>query len=963
MRFQCPHCQTIVSIDDSECGHPVGCGNCGGVANVPDSRFSPGAVINDFVIRQVIGHGGMGQVYLAHQISLDRPVALKVLMEQFSSDREFILDFVKEARAAARLNHPNIVQSYAVGEEDGIYFFAMEYVEGETLTQLLQREKRLSIERGINIVQQIAEALDFAWKHQQLVHRDVKPDNIMMTARGVAKLADLGLARAAGELLEDLQEDEVMGTPQYICPEQLLGQPMDTRGDIYSLGATFYQMVTGKFPYEGKSPAEIARKHLQDPLLPPHEASDAVPEAVSWVIQKMMAKKAEDRYPDAAPLVVDLNLILRGEPPVGFTGKMTGKPLPKVPSPVDDEEDDDLDPDEDDADSLDLDPDEDDDDDEDGDVAEMTIGGTLHRTKRSGSKPKLKLGGKKSRTKTKLTLGSKDDDAGDGGTRTLNTATRLKTGSAAAARKDGAKPKKSKGVLIGLSIGGAVIVLAALALVILAIVWVSTYSPATAEEAEALYFRNPANADEKEQYEAIKPFIGQVDEYKDDLQSLNNAVNRCNAFVGKYPGSLFSRSGSDLDYADLFDAPGIFGNKIAKAARPLAGIVPETLALYEEQLIRTMRGQQHEQELETVATRREEAARQDEWGKIVGQLRDYAKKRQAELNRDRNRLSGNLKAKENVLAREKEEIRKSILTSIALERDFREAINLLRRKSIDRTGYPNTVAGEIRSIAQTDELEQARRFLRGIDRANEDVTLRRLEDEMRGQLNELKVNEIKEEVGGFAEREDSIYQLREHWFSTMLEATEQAKRYFELVSGTLNKLEDRKVKANVKIKDGQQLRVEMISTDTIVLRIVELDFRTNKYETRDTAKLQLTQLPFDQFVELARASWGESNLDEYDLMLGCYAAMVGNLGLAKTQFEKTGGPLASFLQAELEAFEPVFRELRMVQLVARLKEWVDTGKTDAARAYYEQVIKKNLGETPEFQARDAEMRRILGLDE
>ncbi|RMD79346.1 MAG: serine/threonine protein kinase, partial [Lentisphaerae bacterium] len=165
----------------------------------------------------------MGTVYLAHQISLDRPVALKILKEQYARDNSFILDFVREARAAAKLNHPNIVQAYAVGEEDGTYFFAMEFVEGKTLKRIMNEKRRLEWRRGFHIGMQVAEALDFAWKNQHLIHRDIKPDNIMITPRGVAKLADLGLARAATELQDD--EEEVMGTPQYICPEQLLGQP------------------------------------------------------------------------------------------------------------------------------------------------------------------------------------------------------------------------------------------------------------------------------------------------------------------------------------------------------------------------------------------------------------------------------------------------------------------------------------------------------------------------------------------------------------------------------------------------------------------------------------------------------------------------------------------------------------------------------------------------------------------
>ncbi|MDP7399767.1 MAG: protein kinase, partial [Lentisphaeria bacterium] len=143
MRFQCHKCKGIVAIDDSEFGKPVGCGHCQNVTMVPESRFSKGAVVNDFVIQDVLGTGGMGKVYLAYQISLDRPVALKILLEKYAEEKEFIIDFIKEARAAARLNHPNIVQSYAVGAEEGIYFFAMEYVEGTTLKDVRDQRQKL----------------------------------------------------------------------------------------------------------------------------------------------------------------------------------------------------------------------------------------------------------------------------------------------------------------------------------------------------------------------------------------------------------------------------------------------------------------------------------------------------------------------------------------------------------------------------------------------------------------------------------------------------------------------------------------------------------------------------------------------------------------------------------------------------------------------------------------------------
>ncbi|MCX6984100.1 MAG: serine/threonine-protein kinase, partial [Lentisphaerae bacterium] len=212
MKFQCPFCRNVLEVENSDCGTEVGCPKCEEVSIAPQSPVSAGVVVgNDFLIVEEIGRGGMGVVYLTHQMSLDRRAALKILSKKYASNSEFVAGFIKEARAAAKLNHPHIVQAYAVGEDSGIYFFAMEYIDGETMKSVLKREGCIPVETALTIIQQIAEALDYAWKEQRLIHRDIKPDNIMITKNGRAKLADLGLARIAGEI-EDKDDDEIMGT-------------------------------------------------------------------------------------------------------------------------------------------------------------------------------------------------------------------------------------------------------------------------------------------------------------------------------------------------------------------------------------------------------------------------------------------------------------------------------------------------------------------------------------------------------------------------------------------------------------------------------------------------------------------------------------------------------------------------------------------------------------------------------
>ena len=310
MRFQCIHCSGIVAIDDTELGQHVGCGHCDEVVQVPDSKFSPQSVIDDFVLETLLGRGGMGIVYKAHQQSLDRPVALKILMNEFSAKDDFIIDFIREARAAARLNHPYIVQAYAVGQDDDTYFLAMEFVEGKTLKQIMDVDGTIPLETALTITLQITEALEFAWNEQKLIHRDIKPDNIMITQEGVAKLMDLGLSRFDNDKLAETEdEDEVMGTPQYICPEQLIGMSMDVRGDLYSLGATLYHALTGEFPFEGRNAAEIAKKHLQEPLVSASVHNPSLPTSVCALIDKLMAKHPDDRYATPQELIRELSQI------------------------------------------------------------------------------------------------------------------------------------------------------------------------------------------------------------------------------------------------------------------------------------------------------------------------------------------------------------------------------------------------------------------------------------------------------------------------------------------------------------------------------------------------------------------------------------------------------------------------------------------------------------------------------
>jgi serine/threonine-protein kinase len=277
---------------------------------------SSGQQIPGYKILGKLGQGAMATVFKARQLSLDRLVAIKVLPRKFTTSTQFIERFYAEGRAAAQLNHPNIVQAYDVGQAGEYHYFVMEYVEGRTVYDDIVKHKRCPQDEAIDIVIQIAEALHHA--HQKgLIHRDVKPKNIMLTKEGVAKLADMGLARGISDKeAAEAEQGKAFGTPYYISPEQIRGEiNIGPPTDIYSLGATLYHMVTGAVPFDGKNPSAVMHAHLKQPLNAPDHVNPKLSAGISEVIEMMMAKSPKDRYQTCADLLADLRAVRKGESP------------------------------------------------------------------------------------------------------------------------------------------------------------------------------------------------------------------------------------------------------------------------------------------------------------------------------------------------------------------------------------------------------------------------------------------------------------------------------------------------------------------------------------------------------------------------------------------------------------------------------------------------------------------------
>ncbi len=271
--------------------------------------IAKGQKINDrYEIEGLIGEGGMANVYLASDTILDRKVAVKVLRGDLAGDEKFVRRFQREALAASSLSHPNIVEIYDVGEDDGNFYIVMEYIEGKTLKQLIKKRGVLSIPETIDIMLQLLDALQVA-HDSYIIHRDIKPQNIMIKESGLVKITDFGIAMALNSV-ELTQTNSVMGSVHYLPPEQASGKGSTIRSDIYSLGILMFEMLTGKMPYKGDSAVEIALKHMKEPMPSARELNPVIPQSIENIILKAAAKNPKNRYKNVSEMAEDIKTCL-----------------------------------------------------------------------------------------------------------------------------------------------------------------------------------------------------------------------------------------------------------------------------------------------------------------------------------------------------------------------------------------------------------------------------------------------------------------------------------------------------------------------------------------------------------------------------------------------------------------------------------------------------------------------------
>jgi eukaryotic-like serine/threonine-protein kinase len=264
-------------------------------------------LLNRYELLEKIGEGGMGIVYKAKCHLLNRFVAVKILKAELSNDEDFVARFKREGNSAASLSHPNIVNIHDVGAENHINFIVMEYVNGKTLKQVIKENVRLSTGRTLEIALQIAKALECAHKNN-IIHRDIKPDNILITDDNIVKVTDFGIAKVSdSETITN--SNKVIGSVHYFSPEQAKGRFVDCRTDIYSLGIVMYEMVTGQVPYNAESSISVAMMHIQEPVIPPKEIITDVPENINQAILKAVEKEPIKRYQTAKEMAEILNTI------------------------------------------------------------------------------------------------------------------------------------------------------------------------------------------------------------------------------------------------------------------------------------------------------------------------------------------------------------------------------------------------------------------------------------------------------------------------------------------------------------------------------------------------------------------------------------------------------------------------------------------------------------------------------
>src|SRR5579883_1769290 len=290
-----------------------------------------GQSLGGYLLEEELGRGSMGMVYRGKQVALGREVAVKILPHSLAQDPSYIARFIREAQIIAGLNHPNIVQIYDAGQQNGVLYFVMEYVQGPTIGSLLHLDGSMPQHLAAEYIAQVADALDAAYKERNVIHRDIKPENLMLDRWGRIKVMDFGLARAPG-LQQITVAKTLVGSIYYASPEQIWGKPLDNRSDIYALGVVLYEMVTGQRPFSGRTLQELTQTITAGRVLPPTALNPEIDPQLERIILTAMATNRDERFPQAALMAEELRALQLRPPPVEPLHIQEKRPTPSTSS-------------------------------------------------------------------------------------------------------------------------------------------------------------------------------------------------------------------------------------------------------------------------------------------------------------------------------------------------------------------------------------------------------------------------------------------------------------------------------------------------------------------------------------------------------------------------------------------------------------------------------------------------------
>jgi serine/threonine protein kinase len=295
IKFRCPHCFRKIAADNEHGGTKINCPSCDRSMKIPAASFSIGKEIEGFVIEQWLGNGAMGEVYLARQTAMDRLIAIKIMTKEKMTAEDDSKRFVREVQTLAKLNHPNIVSAISAGNFEQGSYLAMTYINGSTIEDKILNDGPMNEKEACRCCEAVADALKYSWDNYKILHRDVKPANFMIDEAGTIHLMDMGIAKSMDNDAQITMAGIVMGTPYYMSPEQAAAEKLDQRSDIYSLGASLYQMMTGVPPYNKGNPMQIMAQKLDHPPEDPQSVNPRISDRMNSVIKKFMAINLDKR--------------------------------------------------------------------------------------------------------------------------------------------------------------------------------------------------------------------------------------------------------------------------------------------------------------------------------------------------------------------------------------------------------------------------------------------------------------------------------------------------------------------------------------------------------------------------------------------------------------------------------------------------------------------------------------------